>query len=66
MGRVTKEGCWASCRIVCNATLKLASWAMILPALVLRSKRGELLLEISSRILCPALKTLLVTHRSME
>jgi hypothetical protein len=35
------------------------------PVLVLRSKRGKLLLEISSRIRCPGKNTLDVTGKSM-
>ena len=35
------------------------------PVLVLRPKRGKLLLEISSRIRCPGQNTLDVTGKSM-
>jgi len=46
---------------VCNSV----SVPMGRPVLGLRLKRGKLLLEISSRILYPVLKTLLVLLRSM-
>jgi len=40
------------------------SLAITPPVLVLRSKRGKLLLETSSRIRCPGRKTFDVTDRS--
>ena len=65
MGRVTWDGWAESCRMVWRVGLNSVSAAMTPPVLVLRSKRGKLLLETSSRTLCPALNTLLVAHRSM-
>src|SRR5215831_9585955 len=65
MGSVIWEGYCALCRMVCKAGLSSASSATRLPVLVLRSKRGTWLLETSTLIRCPALKTLLVAHRSI-
>src|SRR5712691_864367 len=65
MGSVIWEGYCALCRMVCNAGLSSASSAIRRPVLGFRSKRGKLLLEISTLIRCPALKTLLVAHRSI-
>src|SRR4030095_10099547 len=65
MGSVIWEGYCELCRMVCNAGLSSASSATRLPVLVLRSKRGKLLLETHTLIRLLALKTLLVAHRSI-
>jgi hypothetical protein len=65
MGNVRWEGYCELCRMVCNAGLSSASSAIRFPVLVFRSKRGKLLLDTSTLIRCPALKTLLVAHRSI-
>lgn len=49
-GKVICEGYCALCKIVCMAGLNPSSSAMTLPVLVLRSKRGKLLLDTSTRI----------------
>ena len=64
-GRVTWEGYSASWKIVCRAGTSRVSDPMGPPVLALRSNRGKLLLETSSRIRCPFLNTLLVAQRSM-
>src|SRR5438445_13144831 len=65
MGSVMWEGYCALCRMVCNAGLSSVPSAIRFPVLGFRSKRGKLLLETSTLIRCPALKTLLVVHRSI-
>src|SRR2546427_11739730 len=65
MGSAIWEGYGALCKIVCNAGLSSAGSAIRFPVLGFRSKRGKLLLDTSILIRCPALKTLLVAHRSI-
>lgn len=50
IGRVIWEGYGALCKMVCMAGLNPASSAIAFPVFVLRSKRGKLLLETSTRI----------------
>ena len=50
IGRVMCDGYWELCNTVCIAGLNSVSSAIVLPVLVFRSKRGKLLLEISTRI----------------
>src|SRR6266849_2870676 len=64
IGRVICDGYWTWCRMVCNAGFRSLSSATRFPVLGLRSKRGKLLLAISTLMRCPALKTLLVAQRS--
>src|SRR5580693_9971781 len=63
-GIQSAEGCSASCRIVLVAETNSRLVACTAPVFRLRSKRGKLLLETSSRRRWPFLKTLLVAHRS--
>src|SRR5713226_2990364 len=58
------EGCALSWKIMFVAFTMRVARACSSPVFRLRSKRGKLLLETSSRSLCPARKTLLVAHRS--
>ena len=53
-GRISRDGCCASCRIACAARRTAPSSPNTPPVLGLRSKRGKLLLEISSRMRWPA------------
>src|SRR5215469_5945993 len=63
-GITSAEGCSVSCRIVFVAETNSRLVACSAPVFKLRSNRGKLLLETSSRMMCPFLKTLLVAHRS--
>ena len=64
-GNVRCEACSGPWRTVCSATTISASMPGRCPVFRFRSKRGKLLLDTSTRSLCPALKTLAVSHRSM-
>src|SRR5947207_10253053 len=63
-GSTRAEGCCASCRMVLLALTKVCANLMSSPVLKLRSKRGKLLLEISTRSEWPRKNTLLVAQRS--
>ena len=59
------EGCAAEWCTVCRAETNEPSSPIVPPVFILRSKRGKLLEEISTRMLCPFLKTLAVAQRSI-
>ena len=64
-GRISRDGCAASCRMVCSAFCTAASSPKTPPVFGLRSKRGKLLLDTSSRMRWPALKRFDVAPRSI-
>jgi hypothetical protein len=68
-GRISWLGQLGPCSTWLWSPGRLVAWsagssAITPPVLVLRSKRGKLLLETSSRIRCPGRKTFDVTDRS--
>ena len=63
-GSVSRDGRLASWYTVWSATLISVSKPGRAPVFMFRSKRGKLLLDISSRMRCPALNRLLVSHMS--
>src|SRR6516225_9865111 len=65
-GRIRAEGWVLSWKMVFVAVTHAAEFAASSPVLRLRSNRGKLLLESSSRRRWPARKTLLVAPRSIE
>src|SRR5215469_18264398 len=65
-GSISAEGWVLSWKMVFVAVTHVAECAPSSPVLRLRSKRGKLLLETSSRSRWPVRKTLLVAQRSME
>ena len=65
-GRTSRDGCatvWCT-RFTAWITSSIPSSAIVPPVLVLRSKRGKLLLETSRRMRCPVRKTFAVATRS--
>ena len=66
IGKINREGYWREWNIVWSAETVLVSVGAISPVFVLRSYLGKLLLDISSLILCPFRKTLLVGHKSIS
>ena len=64
-GKINALECAPSSRIVFVAFTKCESWAPLLPVFKLRSKRGKLLDDTSSRIRWPFKNTLLVDQRSI-
>jgi hypothetical protein len=64
IGRMRREGYSRLCLTVCFAEMKFTSDAILFPVFGLRSKRGKLLLEISSLMRCPVKNTMLVGRES--
>src|SRR6185503_5249496 len=71
MGSTSADGCSASCSTTLVALTNVLGASLDFtyrsaPLFRLRSKRGKLLLDTSSRNTCPFLNTLLVAHMSIE
>src|ERR1035441_9201614 len=66
MGRIRALGYSLSWRMVLVALTNWLSVAADLPVLRLRSKRGKLLEETSTRMMWPLRNTLLVDHRDRK
>ena len=66
IGNTTADGCAASCRSVFVAVTLRVPVCPLSPVFKFLSNRGKLLLLISSLILWPFLKTLLVDHMSTD
>src|SRR5690348_13556426 len=70
MGSTSADGCSTSCSTTLVALTNVLGASLdftyrTAPLFRLRSKRGKLLLDTSSRSTCPFLNTLLVAHISM-